>query len=299
MFKFILIIINLILLLGGALMLALGIALLVSLEKLLSFVSSMGLHFETFSDASCSFFNDVIQACGIIMIILGSIVAMIAFFGFCGACCDNNCLLTTYAVFLFIIIAAQFSFIIFTACYPQVFQNTGSEVLQKALKAGFKTDVKLETGAFVNGSDALSVAWMAIHFKFKCCGSVNLDDYSKFAWEQFSCSDPQCPPLASTTDKYVVPISCCRISKYFKGSLPTDLTAFENVAKCLKAKDKDATNSIGCFEATRKEVANFIDRNWHIAIGVAAGLAAVEIILILLSCYLCCSSKREAKLTYV
>ena len=116
--KFILIFINAIFLLGGFLMLAFGITITAAPAKVWSSFTINSVNFSQFSQLSNDQLNDIVLACGIFMIILGVIMVVISFFGFFGACCENKCMLVTYAVLLIIIVLAEVALIAFASVFP-------------------------------------------------------------------------------------------------------------------------------------------------------------------------------------
>jgi len=282
--KFILIIVNLIFLLSSLLMLALGIALASAPSKVISFVESNGLDISVFSDATGGLFMDIIRACAIFMIILGSIVVLLSFFGFVGACCENSCLLGVYSVILGVIVLAEIALIIFAAAYPNEFRKKGSEFLYTTLTGSFKSDLKIDSqGRFQNSTQAVDLAWAAIQFKLSCCGANNSTDYNKFQWER-------CGPVCT---QGVVPMSCCKLKDTSK--FPTRESDFVNFNACVGSANPDptATNMNGCAGTVIDRATDSIKQYGKIAIGIAAGIVALEIILIIFSIVLCCRGSKS------
>jgi len=288
--KIILIIVNVICVLAGLLMLAFGIAVVASPDKIVAFFTSTGTDFfSTLQAATGGDFSQIIKAAGIFMIILGAVVILVAAFGFFGACCDNSCMLATYAVILIIIVLAQIALIIFAAVYPKVFTNTESAALYTYLSTNFKRDVQASsTGAVGSNSNMSDIGaqWAVVQFSLKCCGAYNSSDYSRFNWTYAQCGPAPCfsPP------PQVVPTSCC-IPKNGTTAPQNVNTDYQNVQSCVATASPQYTYTQGCVTATY----NVIAGAGTIAIGIAAGIVGLEIILVILAFIMCCTGGGSDK----
>jgi len=284
--KVILIIVNIFFLLAGLLMLAFGIATVAAPDKIISFFTSYGANFSTVSAATGGDFYQIVKAAGIFMIILGGVVAIVALFGFFGACCDNNCLLITYAIILIIIVLAEVALIIFAAVYPKVFTNTESDLLYTYLKTNFQHDViASQTGAIGNNSNLTDIGaqWAQLQFSLKCCGAYNYTDYQNFNWTAAMCGSTQCFPGI----KQIVPTSCC-IPNNPNVSPQNVLTGYQSPLACVTSATQSTTYTQGCANATYTQISAAITGAGTIAIGIAAGIVGLEIILIILAFIVCC-----------
>jgi hypothetical protein len=283
--KVILIIVNIIFCLAGLLMLALGIALTVAPEKVIDFAeTTTEIKFDDYATASGGLFEEIIRASGIFMIILGSVVFIIAFFGFVGACCESKCILVTYAIILIIIVLAEVALIIFAAVYPDKFADTASDALTVALKKEFTRDFNYN-GNFTDDVGKGSKAWSVVQVGWKCCGANNNSDYERFNWVRSNCSG---------TCYQKVPLSCCKLKKNVTG-FPTSRYDFINAEECVKNPTNDTTNLNGCTDAIINSAKDLILDYSKIAIGIAAGIVGVELILIALAFFLCCIGDRSSK----
>ena len=104
----------------------------------------------------------------ILMIVVGCIVFVIAFFGCCGAIKENTCLLTTYAVILLIILIAQIAVGVYA--FIQTKDSNFSE--QDMVKAFNKLQ-----NAYVDDpvvKDAVNL----IQIELKCCGALKPEDWT-------------------------------------------------------------------------------------------------------------------------
>lgn len=106
----------------------------------------------------------------ILMIVVGSIVFVIAFFGCCGAIKESTCMLTTYAVILLVLLIAQIAVGIYA--FIQTKDSSFSEVdVRKAFEKVIHEYDK---------DEAVREAVDAIQSESKCCGAQGPDDW-KFA----------------------------------------------------------------------------------------------------------------------
>lgn len=285
--KVFLIIINLLFFLLGLLMLAFGIALVAAPGKCIDAISSLGENdFDNFKNASDGYIFDLVRAVGIFMIVLGGVVAIIAFFGFFGACCENRCMLITYVVILVIIILAEIALIIFAAVFPDKFEKAGKKAFYNSLKAEFKHDFNVTGGSFRDNSNTGKTenVWNAIQWSLKCCGVYNYLDYSNYTdWTKATCDGAPC---ATPT---IVPLSCCKRKDTSKW--PQQLTDYEDYSKCLQG-NVAAMNQKGCGDAAKDLIKDY----GKIAIGIAAGVVGLELILITLALIMACMwSDRSGK----
>jgi hypothetical protein len=291
--KVLLIIINIFFGLAGLLMLAFGIALVVAPQKVISFLSTT-LSFNELTDGSGDLIVEIIKASGIFMIILGGIVTIIAFFGFFGACCESNCMLVTYAIILIIIVLAEVALIIFAAVYPTVFEKVGEQAFNETLMKEYKKDLTLYSNGTLSVDKATPVetSWNAFQVKFNCCGSANFSDYQRFTWMKLDCEDPSKCPTAS-----LVPLTCCKLK--VGGQIPKTWDDFVDPRSCMETAAETSTNREGCSKKVINAAKDYIMSFSKIAIGIAAGIVGLEIILITLAFIMCCCRDGSRSSKYV
>ena len=285
--KVLLIIVNIIFWLAGLLMLAFGIALVAAPGKVIGSLSDLGENdFDNFKQTSDGFFQDLVRACGIFMIVMGGVVAIIACFGFFGACCESRCMLVTYAIILIIIVLAEVALIIFAAVFPDKFESTGKKAFYKSLKESFKHDFNVTNGGYDNNSPGKSESvWNLIQWELECCGVYGYGDYSNLTW-----TDLYKDGVDETSGKQAVPLSCCKLRDTSK--IPKSLADYTNYKTCIVDADVASTNRKGCGDAAKDLILDYS----KIAIGIAAGIVGLELILIALAFILCCMwSDRSGK----
>lgn len=116
----------------------------------------------------------------IVIIGVGVVIFFIAFFGCCGAWKENYCMVTTFAVLLFLIILVEIA----AAIAGYIFRNKLKDIVQDSL-----TDM---ISGYKNGTAEFKTTMDKLQEDFKCCG-VN----SSADWRDFG------------PDGKTVPDSCC------------------------------------------------------------------------------------------
>ncbi|KAG5678520.1 hypothetical protein PVAND_008187 [Polypedilum vanderplanki] len=112
----------------------------------------------------------------IIIVVLGSIIFIISFFGCCGAIRENQCMVSTYAFFLLILVVLQIVIAVFAFMY------TGE--LAKAAENGFN---KLWENRDTNNETRIAIE--GIQRGLRCCGSAGPADWGLLNIPSSCCDD--------------------------------------------------------------------------------------------------------------
>lgn len=144
--KYILYIFNIIFVICGILLIILG--------------SLMIKNIGDFGDFTDAVNTDTIP---ILIIVLGCIVFVVAFFGCCGAIRENVCCTTTYAVLMFILFVLQIALVVWIFVQRTEFLNTMGEIVDKA---------------WTKNDDSNGYPMNGLQMAFKCCGRFNSADYT-------------------------------------------------------------------------------------------------------------------------
>lgn len=137
--------------------------------------------------------NDNFTAAVVLLIVVGCIVTVIAFFGCCGACKENHCMIMAFAVLLGIIFVLELAAGITCYVYRSEIDSIASKEFNKAWSSyGF--------------SEGVSKTIDLIQHDMKCCGVNNSDDYRNFEWGKANPGAPSSccredSPKCVTTDK--------------------------------------------------------------------------------------------------
>ncbi|XP_053499856.1 CD63 antigen [Ictalurus furcatus] len=116
----------------------------------------------------------------ILIIVVGAVIFLIAFFGCCGAWKDNYCMVTTFVVLLSIIIIIEIGIAIGAYVLKGKLEDLPEKAVQEMMK-NYTTNPDVQKDL-----DELQK-------ELKCCGAVNASDWAFFK-----------------PDKNSVPDSCCK-----------------------------------------------------------------------------------------
>ncbi|KAK4875677.1 hypothetical protein RN001_012099 [Aquatica leii] len=115
----------------------------------------------------------------ILMIVVGSIVFVIAFFGCCGAIKESTCMLTTYAVILLVLLIAQIAVGIYA-----FIQTKDSSFSKDDVREAFEKVIhQYET------DETVREAVDAIQSESKCCGATGPGDWNNVNTFPKSCCE--------------------------------------------------------------------------------------------------------------
>nr|CAX72805.1 CD63 antigen [Schistosoma japonicum] len=101
----------------------------------------------------------------IFIIILGCFLFLLGFLGFCGACTKNTCCLTIYAILLSVMVAAEIGV------------GIAAAVLKEDVKTSFVSVVRNSVSEYSKNPDIQNLS-DKIQTEFKCCGSESSIDYT-------------------------------------------------------------------------------------------------------------------------
>lgn len=178
-------------------------------------------------------------------IAFGGIILLISFFGCCGACLKNRCMLMTFAIFLLIIFVCQIGVVyVVYDVFAQINQSV-SAYLTNTIESA-KDEPEDER--------IMYYIWEVIQNLFECCGVNSLTDWQTLGDES-------------------LPISCCPMRNETE---VTDIQMSQNATTCSY---EDAF-TVGC----KSLVTNQLDMSFHpVTVGVTVVLA-IQLINLILAC---------------
>jgi len=182
-----------------------------------------------------------------IFIIIGVIVAIISFFGCCGAIMENACMMYTFATLVALMLLIEVG----TTIVVLIYKNETKEQIVTQMRNG------LDNYNTTNTHGGVTLTWDTMQQNYHCCGIKEPEDWGTAAG--FSRRFPDS-----------VPDSCCKIQ----------------IAECGKNAlinfDERKIYKTGCFE----KFATDVESNVGIAGAVGGVLGAVQLIAILVTCCL-------------
>ncbi|CDW55483.1 CD63 antigen [Trichuris trichiura] len=110
--------------------------------------------------------DDSFLSAPIMFMVVGCIIAILGFFGCCGAIRENYCMTMTFAVLLGVIFILELA----AGIASYVLRNDVEELLGERVKHGMENYNQ-------TGSEGVTMAWDALQREFKCCGTNNYTDW--------------------------------------------------------------------------------------------------------------------------
>jgi CD63 antigen len=143
-----------------------------------------GIRITNFSGDLHGLLENNIKTGAIVVLVAGSIIFLIAFLGFCGACRKNSCMLTTYGVIILLLVIVQCVGAYLAFHYKSDFEDD----IKKGLKEKFGENFsKYKTDGDIRK------AIQNIQKAFDCCGYNSPNDYDsilgKNTWPASCCGE--------------------------------------------------------------------------------------------------------------
>lgn len=211
--------------------------------------------------------DDMFMAATIVVIVIGAMIFLIGFFGCCGACTENSCMLCTFIVCISIIFVLEIVAAILAGVFhKELGDSLRDEMAQQAINDVYPIDV---TGT---NEFATSLAWHRMQEDLKCCGGNDYSDYKNSS--NFNASTPMpktCCLLLNDDAENPMPKDWTVCKLEFTGSNP-DLQLFED----------------GCYE----NLVDWLESKAMILVGVAIGVAVLQVMGLI---FACCLRREIAK----
>lgn len=258
-----LMIINGLFLLMGAIMLGIGIWVIVDSTYLLTLISNF--------DTGGTNVGGLLSSSAYIIIAFGAFVFVLGFCGFCGAWKEVKFLLIVYAFLVLLVIIIEVVAIILAVVYYDTVVSEGTEIFTKAIQTNYE-------GQW-NTSNSVSLAIDGVQIGLMCCGINNYTDFALASkWnKQYQPSEGAAVKMAA------IPPTCCKYTdtSYFPAGQPyqgmEDATCPFNTAA-----QADSYKNTGCYD----QLISYVESYSLTVIIVVAVIAAVEIFAVMVACLL-------------
>jgi len=235
---------------------------LLFLFNLIFFLAGLGLIIagavvQTKFNNYFDFFGGSFSGAAILLIVVGSIIFIIGFFGCCGAYKENYCMTMTFAVLLAIIFILEIAAGIAAYAMRAQARKFVSDALYTAVDK------------YGESNPGIMHSWNQAQTDFECCGVKNYTDWIRSTEK----------PNGANLTAGALPDSCCR----------------ENTEGCGAGMAKNYNSTVmwdadqGCLQGFEEWVMD----NIYIVGGVGIGLAFVQIVGIILACCLARTIKKE------
>ncbi|XP_076666005.1 tetraspanin 66E isoform X1 [Andrena cerasifolii] len=193
----------------------------------------------------------VIRIISYMLILAGTLTFLVSFLGYCGAMFESRCLLCVYGILILLVLVLE------CVAVGLAFGLKGDA--EKGTQDFLKSTIKYYASN-VDKAETITVAWDGIMTQLHCCGVENyLDFRESMNW---------------TSTNNVVPEACCM----------KENNALKDPSCPISPTSSNSYYKKGCYEA----IIRTIEENAAIVIGVAAGLAFIEILVIILALHLAC-----------
>ncbi|XP_069115712.1 CD63 antigen-like [Argopecten irradians] len=206
--------------------------------------------------------EEFMQDAAIAFIVVGIFFFLLGIIGCIGACCKVRCLLIVYSIIVVLVILVELTFVILLFTIRDDIDKWLKKPLEEAIADEY-------TGT--NGTDAVTLGLNFIMSEFECCGVENFTEFNETAtkWQKI-------------VPNQVIPLICCR-------------NATGDNFECLTSPNPgNSYSDKGCFSA----IEDWVNDNANILIGSGAGVAAVEILLVLFACVVCARNKSSKRSEY-
>jgi len=112
------------------------------------------------------FIDDKFFSAPMILIVVGAVVFVVAFFGCCGAIQESNFMLITFAVLLFVIFLME------------VAGGVAGYMMQQDIDSMLKQRMDSSMQDY-NKNTEITNSWNVLQYDLKCCGTESLKDWEK------------------------------------------------------------------------------------------------------------------------
>jgi CD63 antigen len=126
----------------------------------------IGAYIQIHMTKYLDFLGETYLNTSIILIIIGAVMLIVTFFGCCGACTENPCMMYTYGTMLALILLS----LIGVAITVYVFRNDAKTVIEDAMKKSLDKYDDAHAG--------VKSTWDIMQSDFQCCGVSNSTDWT-------------------------------------------------------------------------------------------------------------------------
>lgn len=213
--------------------------------------------------------GDLADNLSVVFIVIGVFIFIVAGLGLFGACCQNRCMLVTYAILVLILFIAKIAAIaLWFTMQGEVEDKVKSEMLT-SLQTYF-TDDSVDTGSEVSKS------WNYMFMTLDCCAinkvTSGTNDFDESPW----CKDTgkSCKDTLAE-----VPRTCC---------VDVDASTYAAAtAPCTTGVS--GYNTMGCYDALKAEIDSYSTP----VIGVGITILVIELLAVIFAFVICKQTGEE------
>lgn len=213
--------------------------------------------------------GDLADNLSVVFIVIGVFIFIVAGLGLFGACCQNRCMLVTYAILVLILFIAKIAAIaLWFTMQGEVEDKVKSEMLT-SLQTYF-TDDSVATGSEVSKS------WNYMFMTLDCCAinkvTSGTNDFDESPW----CKDTgkSCKDTLAE-----VPRTCC---------VNVDASTY-TAATAACTTGVSGYNTMGCYDALKAEIDSYSTP----VIGVGITILVIELLAVIFAFVICKQTGEE------
>lgn len=213
--------------------------------------------------------GDLADNLSVVFIVIGVFIFIVAGLGLFGACCQNRCMLVTYAILVLILFIAKIAAIaLWFTMQGEVEDKVKSEMLT-SLQTYF-TDDSVATGSEVSKS------WNYMFMTLDCCAinkvTSGTNDFDESPW----CKDTgkSCKDTLAE-----VPRTCC---------VNVDASTY-TAATAPCTTGVSGYNTMGCYDALKAEIDSYSTP----VIGVGITILVIELLAVIFAFVICKQTGEE------
>jgi len=198
--------------------------------------------------------GDDFLAAPIIFIAAGCVIAVLGFFGCCGAIRENYCMTMTFAVLLGVIFIVEMA----VGIAGYVLRNDLETIVSEQMQSGMRNYNQTDYGG-------LSTTWDEMQRGFHCCGVANYTDWAHTV------------KYSSNTN---VPDSCCRRETSKCGEHTRGANMLNDPMGANDDDDETPVYTQGCVGQMQK----WVKDNVALVGSFGAGICAVQLAVMIIAC---------------
>lgn len=213
--------------------------------------------------------GDLADNLSVVFIVIGVFIFIVAGLGLFGACCQNRCMLVTYAILVLVLFIAKIAAIaLWFTMQGEVEDKVKNEMLT-SLQTYF-TDDSVDTGSEVSKS------WNYMFMTLDCCAinkvTSGTNDFDKSPW----CTETGKSCQATSAE---VPRTCC---------VGRDASTYTTAtAPCTTGVS--GYNTMGCYDALKAEIDSYSTP----VIGVGITILVIELLAVIFAFVICKQTGEE------
>jgi len=200
--------------------------------------------------------SDTVSHAAYILISVGAFVFIISFLGYCGALLENRVFLSSYGIFLVIVLLLQITSMVLLLSYKDQVEKQSRSFLEHSIANYYRAGEE---------PDVISLTWDLTMVGMQCCGVNNFTDFSRARHFRAAGGGKQ------------IPEACCIL----QGSKSLLQPADENCV--YSPQPSNSYYRKGCYN----KLLTLLRENINMVVGALAGVAAMQFITITFAFCVC------------